>query len=190
MTASKTKNYRKTQLAFYLGFITQAICAIFLPLLYVTFNKTYGISLGKLAALSTTYFFTQLITDAICPKVADKIGYRMSVIISEITSGLGLLGLAFLPDLLPDHFIGILICVIVYAVGADVLCFHLYAIPVNIAAIIPGMPVPKKSVFMPLRQKTSNTPMIAAGRTFPSLSSHPGIFLSPLNNTNIMPRKA
>lgn len=137
------KNYGKTKLACYLGFVTQAICAIFLPLLYVTFNKTYGISLGKLAALSTTYFFTQLLTDAVCSKITDRLGVRTSVIISEITSGVGLLGLSILPDIMPDPFSGILMCVIVYAVGAGMT-------EVLVSPIIEACPFENKAATMSL----------------------------------------
>ncbi len=49
---NKIKNYNKTLLACYLGFITQAITINFTPLLFLTFHRTYGISLGGLAALS------------------------------------------------------------------------------------------------------------------------------------------
>lgn len=46
------KNYKKTQIACYLGFVTQAICANFVPLLFITFHNAYGISFGMLALLS------------------------------------------------------------------------------------------------------------------------------------------
>ena len=49
----------------------------------------------------------------------------MCIVTSEISSALGLVGLAFLPELLPDPFMGIIISVIVYAVGSgliEVLC--------------------------------------------------------------------
>ena len=39
-------NYRKTLLACYLGFITQAISANFAPLLFLTFSDSYGIPLS------------------------------------------------------------------------------------------------------------------------------------------------
>ena len=51
----------------------------------------------------------------------DAIGYRRSVVISEIASGLGLAGLAVLPDLFPDPFTGIMLCVIIYAVGSGLI---------------------------------------------------------------------
>ena len=41
-----SKNYQKTLLACYLGFITQAITANLAPLLFLKFHKDYGIPLG------------------------------------------------------------------------------------------------------------------------------------------------
>ncbi len=119
------KKYRRTLLACYLGFITQAISANFAPLLFLTFYNTYGISYGRLALISTCFFFTQLVVDFICAKFVDRIGYRICIVAAEILSGIGLAGLAFLPDLLPSPFAGILICVVIYAVGSgliEVLC--------------------------------------------------------------------
>ena len=112
------KNYKKTQLACYLGFVTQAICANFVPLLFITFHNYYDISFSKLALISTCFFVTQLIVDFLCAGIVDKLGYRVCIIAAEVTSGLGLAGLAFLPDLLPVPFYGILICVIIYAIGS------------------------------------------------------------------------
>ncbi len=119
------RKYRRTLLACYLGFITQAISANFTPLLFLTFYHTYGISYGRLALISTCFFFTQLVVDFICAKFVDRIGYRVSIVAAEVLSGLGLAGLAFLPDRLPSPFAGILICVVIYAVGSgliEVLC--------------------------------------------------------------------
>lgn len=112
------RRYRKTLLACYLGFVTQAICANFVPLLFLTFYTTYRIPFGKLALISTCFFFTQLVVDFICAGVVDKIGYRICIVTAEITSGLGLLGLAVLPDLFPSPFTRIIICVIIYAIGS------------------------------------------------------------------------
>ena len=49
--------YQKTLIACYLGFITQAIAANFAPLLFLTFHRTYQISLGNIAFISTVFFF-------------------------------------------------------------------------------------------------------------------------------------
>ena len=119
------KNYQRTLKACYLGFITQAIAANFAPLLFLKFHADYGISLGRIALISTAFYFTQLVVDVFCARFVDRIGYRKSVVASEVASVLGLVGLAFIPDLCADPFAGIIACVIVYAIGSgliEVLC--------------------------------------------------------------------
>ena len=111
-------NYRKTLIACYLGFVTQAITANFAPLLFLTFHNVYNIPLGKIALISSVFFITQLIVDILCAKFADRIGYRRCVVGSQLFSAAGLLGLAFLPQIMPDPFMGIIISTIVYAVGS------------------------------------------------------------------------
>lgn len=112
------KKYKKTLIACYLGFITQAICANFAPLLFITFHTSYGITFANLALISTVFFFTQLLVDLVCAKIVDYIGYRTCVVAAEVTSGLGLAGLAFIPELTPSPFSGIIISVIIYAIGS------------------------------------------------------------------------
>ena len=114
-------NYRKTKTACYLGFVTQAIAANFAPLLFLKFHNDYNISLGNIALISTCFFFTQLLVDLFCAKFVDKIGYRICIVASEVCSAAGLIGLAFLPDILPNPFTGILCSVIVYAIGSGLI---------------------------------------------------------------------
>ena len=137
------KNYQKTLLACYLGFITQAIAANFAPLLFLTFYKDYGIPLGKIALISGTFFVTQLIVDALCARFADRIGYRKCVLAAELCSAAGLIGLAFLPELLPDPFTGIISSVIVYAVGSGL-------IEVLVSPIVEACPFEHKEAVMSL----------------------------------------
>ncbi len=119
------KNYKKTKIACYLGFITQAIAANFAPLLFLKFHSDYNISLGNIALISTCFFFTQLVVDIFCARFVDRIGYRTCIVASEVSSALGLIGLAFLPEILPNPFTGIIISVMIYAIGSgliEVLC--------------------------------------------------------------------
>ena len=136
-------NYKKTLIACYLGFITQAISANFAPLLFLTFHRTYQISLGKIAFISTAFFFTQLLVDLFCAKYVDKIGYRRSVVASEILSAVGLIGLAVLPDLLNHAYVGILISVIIYAMGSGL-------IEVLVSPIVEACPFDNKESVMSL----------------------------------------
>ena len=111
-------NYRKTLIACYMGFVTQAIAANFAPLLFLTFHKSYMISLGKIALISSVFFITQLIVDILCAHFADVIGYRKCVVGSQLLSAVGLIGLAFLPQVTADPFTGIIISTILYAIGS------------------------------------------------------------------------
>ena len=136
-------NYRRTLIASYLGFITQAIAANFAPLLFLTFHKTYGIPLGRIALISTTFFLTQLLVDVFCARFVDSIGYRRAVVVSEITSGVGLAGLAFIPELFQDPFAGILLCVVIYAIGSGL-------IEVLVSPIVEACPFEHKDAVMSL----------------------------------------
>lgn len=137
------KNYQKTLIACYLGFITQAISANFAPLLFLRFHSDYGIPLGQIALISTVFFFTQLLVDLFCANFVDRIGYRKSVVASEVFSAAGLIGLAFLPDLLPSPYAGILISVIIYALGSGL-------IEVLVSPIVEACPFDNKDSVMSL----------------------------------------
>ena len=119
MTAQK--NYKKTLTACYLGFVTQAISANFTPLLFLTFASTYGITLEKIAMIPMVFYLTQLLVDLAATKFADKIGYRACVVVSQVVSSVGLILMAFLPSLLPVPFMGILISVVLYAIGSGLI---------------------------------------------------------------------
>ncbi|MBE5796323.1 MAG: MFS transporter [Clostridiales bacterium] len=136
-------NYRKTLLACYLGFITQAISANFAPLLFLTFKDTYGIPLEKIALIPMAFFMTQLLIDFAATKFVDRIGYRTCVVCSQVLSAVGLALLAVLPELLPDPFIGILIAVVLYAMGAGL-------IEVLISPIVEACPFENKAGVMSL----------------------------------------
>ena len=141
MTAQS--KYRKTLLACYLGFITQAITANFAPLLFLTFKDTYGIPLEKIALIPMAFFLTQLLIDFAATKFVDRIGYRTCVVCSQVLSAVGLALLAVLPEVLPDPFTGILIAVVLYAMGAGL-------IEVLISPIVEACPFDNKDGVMSL----------------------------------------
>ena len=114
-------NYNHTLVACFIGYIVQAIVNNFLPLLFLTFNKTYGIPLSKITALITINFCIQMLIDLLSAKFVDKIGYRASAIIAHLFSAIGFLLLTILPDIMSDAFAGILISVAFYAVGGGLL---------------------------------------------------------------------
>lgn len=116
-----SQNYKKTMYACFTGYIVQAVVNNFVPLLFITFQSAYNIPLSKITLLITVNFGVQLAVDVLSAYFADKIGYRASIMLAHICCGTGFVLLMLLPDLLPDPFAGILISVIVYAVGGGLL---------------------------------------------------------------------
>lgn len=113
--------YRHTISACFIGYIVQAIVNNFAPLLFLTFQTSYHIPLTQITMLVTVNFGVQLLVDLLSAGFVDKIGYRVSMGIAHLTAALGLVLLAVLPDLLPSPFFGLLIAVIVYAIGGGLL---------------------------------------------------------------------
>lgn len=136
-------NYKTTMYACFTGYIVQAIVNSFVPLLFVTFQKSYNIPLSKITLLITVNFAIQLIIDMLSAGFIDRIGYRASVIIAHICAVMGLGMLTFLPEMFEDHFIGIIISVVIYAIGGGL-------IEVLISPIIEACPTDNKESTMSL----------------------------------------
>ena len=117
----KLNSYNHTISACFIGYVVQAIIVNLAPLLFLTFQNSYGIPLSQITMLVTVNFGVQLLVDLLSAGFVDKIGYRVSMLLAHLTSAGGLLLLAFLPDALSDPFLGLLIAVIVYAIGGGLL---------------------------------------------------------------------
>ena len=139
----KQKNYKKTLIACYLGFVTQAISANFTPLLFLTFISTYGITLEKIAMIPLVFYLTQLLIDLAATKFADKIGYRTCVVSSQVLSAIGLVLMAVLPEVLSVPFIGIMLSVVLYAMGSGL-------VEVLVSPIVEACPFENKEGMMSL----------------------------------------
>ena len=139
----KTLSYNHTIYASFIGYIVQAVINNFVPLLFLTFQSTYGISLDKITMLVTFNFGIQLLVDLASVKFVDKIGYRTSILIAHICAAVGLVGLTVLPEVMPDPFMGLLISVAVYAVGGGLL-------EVLVSPIVESCPTKRKEAVMSL----------------------------------------
>lgn len=134
-------NYKTTIYACFIGYIVQAIVNNFVPLLFLTFRSTYGISLSKITFLVTFNFGVQLLIDLLSPTFVDKIGYRVSVILAHVFSATGLLALTILPEIFSDPFTGLLVAVMIYALGGGLL-------EVLISPIVEACPTDNKETAM------------------------------------------
>lgn len=139
----ESHNYRHTIYACFIGYVVQAVINNFAPLLFLTFQNSYDIPLSQITFLVTFNFGLQLVIDAVSASFIDRIGYRMSIILAHVFAALGLLGMTVLPDLLPNAFLGLLLSVVIYAVGGGL-------IEVLISPIMEACPTDNKEAAMSL----------------------------------------
>ncbi len=139
----KPSKYSHTELACYLGYITQAAVNNLPPLLFLTFQRSFSVSIEAITALITLNFGTQLVTDLVFSKLTDKIGYRVSAVTAHVLAFLGLVFYGVLPSVLPNPYIGLVIATLVNAVGGGLA-------EVLISPIVESLPGTQKSARMSL----------------------------------------
>lgn len=137
------KNFKLTIIAGYFGYITQAIVNNLAPLLFLIFRDTFGMSLSKITMLITVNFCVQLVVDYSATKFVDKIGYRAGIVGAHIFSAAGLICLGVLPKIMDDSYAGLLISVVLYALGGGL-------IEVLISPIVEACPTDNKAAAMSL----------------------------------------
>lgn len=136
-------SYHATVNACLVGYAVQAVLNNFVPLLFLTLSGQYALPLEKITWLITLNFGIQLTVDLLSAVLADRIGYRVSMVAAHLFSAAGLILLAVLPELLPDPFAGLLIAVGVYAVGGGLL-------EVLVSPIVEACPTDNKEKAMSL----------------------------------------
>lgn len=116
-----SQDYNKTIRACFMSYIVQAIINNFVPLLFLTFEKEYGIPLSRIALLVTFNFGIQLLVDLLSAGVIDKVGYRISMITALALCALGLVSLVVLPGFFSNPWTGLLGAVMIYGAGGGLL---------------------------------------------------------------------
>lgn len=136
------KTFEHTILACYVGYITQAVINNFAPLLFLTFQKIYGLNLQRITLLVTFNFLTQLLVDLLAAKFVDRIGYRPCVVAAHVFCAVGLVGLGVFPSVM-NPYTGLMLAVVVYAIGGGLL-------EVLISPIVEASPSAHKAAAMSL----------------------------------------
>ena len=137
------RKYKRTLYASYLGYITQAIVNNLAPLLFVTFQKEFSITVAQIGFLVTYNFAAQMVVDILAAKYVEKIGYKVSILAAHIFAAAGLIGMGFLPSVLGNPYIGLLIAITIYAIGGGL-------IEVLVSPIVQALPMDEKSAAMSL----------------------------------------
>ena len=139
----RLNSYNHTIYASYLGYITQAIVNNLAPLLFLTFARDYSLSLDKITLITTVNFAVQLLTDLLATRFVDSIGYRPCIVAAHIFAAAGLCGMAAFTAVLPSAYAGLLLSVVLYAIGGGI-------IEVLISPIVEACPTEKKEAAMSL----------------------------------------
>lgn len=139
----KHTNYKSTLHACYLGYITQALIVNLPPLLFVVFRDNYGLSYTMLGSLVVVIFVTQLVVDALAIRFIDRIGHRAAAIMAHAFAAIGMVALAFLPRLLPEPYVGLVIASLLFAIGGGL-------IEVLVSPIVESLPGDAKASAMSL----------------------------------------
>jgi MFS family permease len=136
-------SYRHTFAASYFGYITQAIVNNLGPLLFLTFQRQFGVSLGNLTLLVSLNFVVQLLVDMAAVRHVDRFGYRAAAVAASVFSAVGLVSLGILPFVLPDPYVGLVIAAVINAIGGGLL-------EVIISPIVEALPNDNKAAAMSL----------------------------------------
>lgn len=137
------KKYKRTLYASYLGYVTQAIVNNLAPLLFVTFQREYEISVAQIGFLVTYNFAVQMLVDILAAKYVEKIGYKISIVAAHVFSVIGLTGLGIFPDMAGNAYAGLLAAITIYAIGGGL-------IEVLVSPIVQALPMDEKSSAMSL----------------------------------------
>lgn len=139
----KKRTFTGTKIACYTGYIVQGIINNIAPLLFVIFSDKFNITLGRLSLLITINFATQLAVDALSIKFADIIGYKKLAVVSQGIAFIGLFCLGTLPNIMDNAYIGIVVSIILSAIGSGIT-------EVIISPIVESIPGEKKTAEMSL----------------------------------------
>ncbi len=129
-------SYKSTVTAGFIGYATQALTINFPPLLYVTFEKQYGLSLTEIGSLIGICFFVQLMVDFLAARFSEKMNVRAFITAAHILTAIGISGLGFLPLIMPPY-LGLLIATVLSSIGSGL-------VEVLITPIVEACPTPPK----------------------------------------------
>ncbi len=111
--------YKRTKLACFSTYFTNASTFCVPPLLFVTFHEMYGISFTLLGTLVVVNFFTQLSVDLIFTFLGSKWNIGRILTATPLIASLGFILYAALPLLMPNYvYLGLLIGTVVFSAAA------------------------------------------------------------------------
>ena len=109
-------SYRSTILACYNGYITQAICINLAPLLYLTFQRQFFLTVTQIGVLIAVNFAAQISVDLLASHYANRLNLRVMAVLAHVFAVCGLVGFSIFPKLFPP-FAALLLAEAVLGIG-------------------------------------------------------------------------
>lgn len=134
--------YNHTMKCCFAAYMSSATVNNILPLLFLTMQRLFGITLAQLGFLIVLNFGVQMVVDFLGAKYADRWGYRATIITALTMAALGLCALSLLPFVF-EPFTGLICSVCMYAIGSGLL-------EVIISPIVEALPSDNKEAAMSL----------------------------------------
>ncbi len=114
-------SFEHTKRACYIGGFTQAIVCGFMPLLFVIFNRDYGVALSLVTLLATLNFVMQFTMDFVSLFFIDKVSYRATIVAAHILAGLGLLCIGLAVPNVENTYMALIFSVLLFSAGGGIL---------------------------------------------------------------------
>lgn len=111
-------NFKLTKTTCYLGSFVQSIVNNLMPLFFVIFRETFGVSYSEISFLVVINFLTQLIVDALSVKFIAHLNERMVVSLAQGLNALGLIILGVLPLFDALSFGMLVLSTVIMAIGS------------------------------------------------------------------------
>ncbi len=112
--------FKDTLYTCFIGYIVQAIVVNLVPLFFVVFQKEFRISFEQIGRLVLLNFSTQILTDLLSVRWADRLGTRRCLVLAHLCSAVGLIGLSIFPKVFPPY-LGLAVSTVIYAVGGGLI---------------------------------------------------------------------
>ena len=113
------QNFKTTKLACYSAYFTMSTIFCVPPLLFVTFNRMYGVSYTLLGTLVLINFFTQLLIDILFTFAPGKFNVARTVRNMPLVTSVGLFIYALIPLIFPSlAYLGLVIGTVIFSVSA------------------------------------------------------------------------
>jgi MFS family permease len=112
-------NYNRTRRACYFAYVAAASVFCLPPMLFVTFQETYGIPYTLLGTMVAVNFCTQLGIDLIFSFLSKHFNIKLTVRVMPLLTSLGMVIYALVPTLWPQHaYAGLLTGTVIFSVAA------------------------------------------------------------------------